>query len=212
MPITLVLADDHPIVLQGLAQLFSLEPDFTVLAQCMNGEEALQAVRKHHPDILILDLCMPGKDGLTVLREIQKEALVTKVVILTAALDDEEVLEAIRQDVRGVVLKEMAPQMLVRCVRKVYAGGQWLDQRSLARAMDKLLRREASTKQLATMLTPREIELVRMVASGLRNKEIGAKLSITEGTVKIHLHNIYEKLQVKGRTELVLLAKDKGLM
>jgi DNA-binding NarL/FixJ family response regulator len=212
MTISLVLADDHRIVLDGLVQLFSLEQDFTILACCMNGEQALAAVRQHRPDILILDLRMPGKDGLAVLRALQQERLPTRTVLMTAALDEDEVLEAIRLGVRGVVLKDMAPPLLVQCVRKVHAGGEWLEKHSVARALEKLLKREAGVQQLAGVLTSREIEMVRMVASGLRNKQIAAKLSITEGTVKIHLHNIYEKLGVKGRTELILYAQDKGLV
>lgn len=212
MPIHLVLADDHPIILDGLEILFRMEKDIQVVARCVNGEEALQAVRQHRPDILILDIRMPGKDGLAVLREMKDEDLPTRVVLLTVALDEEETLEALRLGVRGVVLKEMAPQMLVQCVRKVHAGEQWLERRSVGRALEKLLSREAGAREVAAVLTPREIEIVRMVAAGLRNKEIADKLSISEGTVKIHLHHIYEKLHLNGRLELALYAQDRGLV
>jgi DNA-binding NarL/FixJ family response regulator len=212
MTISLVLADDHPIVLEGLVQLFSLEPGFTVLACCVNGEEALRAVRYHRPDVLVLDLRMPGKDGLTVLREMHKEKLPARVVVFAAAVDEDEVLEAIRLGVRGVVLKEMVPKLLVQCVRKVHASGEWLEKRSVACALEKLLKREAGARQLANILTPREREIVRMVASGLYNKEIAQRLALAEGTVKLHLHHIYEKLQVDGRVALTLYAQDKGLV
>jgi two-component system nitrate/nitrite response regulator NarL len=212
MPIGLVLADDHPIVLDGLDHLFRQEEDFKVLARCRDGEETLQAVRKHHPDVLILDLRMPGKDGLAVLREVRKEKLATRVVLLTAEMSDAEALEAIRLRVNGVVLKEMAPQLLVKCIRKVHAGGQWWEKRSLGRAMETMLRREAGEREIAGVLTPRELQIVRLVASGLHNKEIADKLGISEGTVKIHLHHIYEKLHVDGRLELTLYAQDKGLV
>jgi DNA-binding NarL/FixJ family response regulator len=214
MPIIkLVLADDHRIILDGLAELFTQEPDCAVLACCTTGGEALQAVRKHRPDILVLDLRMPGKDGFAVLRGLQKGRLAVKVVVLTADLDDEEALEAIRLGVRGVVLKEMAVQQLVQCVRKVYRGGDWLEKNSVKRALESLLRQEArGARQDSALLTAREKELVRTVAQGLRNKEmIARELSISEGTVKIHLHNIYEKLSVKGRMELAMYARDKGL-
>jgi DNA-binding NarL/FixJ family response regulator len=212
MAIRVVLADDHPIVLDGLETLFRMEQDIQVVARCVNGEEALRAVRQHRPDILILDIRMPGKDGLEVLREMQEAEVPTQVVLLTVALDEEETLEALRLGVRGVVLKEMAPQMLVQCVRKVHAGEQWVERRSVGRAVEKLLRREAGAREVAGVLTPREIEIVRMVAAGRRNKEIADKLSISEGTVKIHLHHIYEKLQLDGRLELALYAQDKGLV
>lgn len=212
MPISLVLADDHPIILDGLEMLFREEQDFQVLARCVNGEETLQAVRHHRPDILILDIRMPGKDGLAVLREIKKDGLPTRAVLLTVGLDEDDLLEAIRLGVRGVVLKEMAPQMLVQCVRKVQAGEQWLEKRSVGRALEKMLLREAGERQVAGVLTPRELEIVRMVAAGLRNKEIADGLSISEGTVKIHLHHIYEKLHLAGRLELALYAQERGLV
>jgi DNA-binding NarL/FixJ family response regulator len=213
MPIKLVLADDHRIILDGLAGLFSQESDCTVLACCTTGDEALQAVRRHRPDILILDLRMPGKDGFAVLRDLQKGRFPIKVVVLTADLDENEVLEAIRLGVRGVVLKEMATQQLLQCVRKVYRGGDWLEKNSVKRALEGLLQQEArGVRQDSTLLTAREKELVRLVAQGLRNKEVARELSISEGTVKIHLHNIYEKLSVKGRMELAMFAKNKGLI
>ncbi len=211
MPITVVLADDHPIILDGLEALFRMEKDIEVVARCVNGEETMQAVRQLQPDILVLDIRMPGKDGIMVLRELREANLSTQVVILTVALDEEEAMEALRLGVRGVVLKEMAPQMLVQCVRKVYAGEQWLERRSVGRALEKLLWREAGSREVARVLTPREAEIVNMVAAGFRNKEIADKLSISEGTVKIHLHHIYEKLQLNGRLELALYAQERGL-
>jgi DNA-binding NarL/FixJ family response regulator len=192
--------------------LFRSEPDFQVLARCVNGREALQAVRQHRPDILILDIRMPGMDGLAVLRQLREENLPTRVVILTVSLGEDELMVLVRLGVRGVVLKEMAPQLLVQCVRKVHAGEQWLEKRSFGRAMEKMLSREAGMREVAEALTPREIEIVRMVAAGLRNKEIGDGLSISEGTVKIHLHHIYEKLRLEGRLELALYAQTKGLL
>jgi DNA-binding NarL/FixJ family response regulator len=212
MAISLVLADDHPIVLDGLENLFRQEADFTVVGRCVNGEEALRAVREYRPDVLILDIRMFRMDGLAVLREMKKEGLSTRVVLLTVALDEDQVVEAIRLGVSGVVLKEMAPQLLVQCVRKVHAGEQWLERQSFGRAMERMLRREAGAREIAGILTPREIEIVRMAATGLRNKQIAEKLFISEGTAKIHLHNIYEKLGLSDRLELARYARDKGLV
>jgi DNA-binding NarL/FixJ family response regulator len=212
MRISLVLADNHPIILDGLEQLFERGQDFKVLARCGDGEEALRAVRKHRPDILVLDLRLPGKDGLAILREMKRDKLATHVVLLTAAVDEGQVLEAIRLGVRGVVLKEMAPHLLLQCIRKVHAGEQWLEKQSVGRLLEKLLQRETAARQLALDLTPREIEIVRLVARGLRNKGIAERLSVKEGTVKIHLHNIYEKLHVDGRLELTLYAQNKGFV
>jgi DNA-binding NarL/FixJ family response regulator len=210
--IRLVLADDHPIVLDGLENLFRLEPDFRVVARCVNGEECLAAVRRYEPDVLVLDIRMPRLDGLAVLRELRREKHPVKVVLLATALEEEEVLEALRLGVRGMLLKELAPQMVVQCVRKVHAGGQWVEKQAFGRALDTLLRREAGEREAASVLTPREIEMVSMVARGLRNKEMSQRLSISEGTVKIHLHNIYRKLKVENRVELILYAQSKRLV
>ena len=211
MPIRVVLADDHPIVLDGLENLFRLEPDFEVVARCVTGAETLAAVRVHSPDVLILDVYMPGNEGLTVLRELHREKSPTRVVLLAAVLEEEEVVEALRLGVRGMVLKELAPQMVIQCVRKVHAGEQWLEKHALSRAVDILLQREAGERE-AGVLTPREIEMVGMVARGLRNKEMSEQLAISEGTVKIHLHHIYRKLNVENRVELLLYAQAKKLV
>lgn len=212
MPIRLVIADDHPIVLNGLLQLLAAEPDFAVLASCPDGVQALAALHLHHPDILLLDLNMPRLDGLEVLRRMRQEGLATRVVILTAALDEDEVLEAIRLGVRGVVLKEMAPQLLLQCLHKVAAGGEWLEKNSVGRALEKLLQRESHHEEIARQLTPREIELLKLAASGLSNAEIAEKLFISEGTVKVHLHRVYDKLQLKSRVALSIYARQKGLL
>jgi DNA-binding NarL/FixJ family response regulator len=212
MPIRLVLCDDHPIVLDGLENLFRLEPDFRVVARCMNGEECLVAVRRHQPDVLVLDIRMPRKDGLSVLRELHREKHPVKVVLLAGALEEEEVLEALRLGVRGMVLKELAPQMVIQCVRKVHAGEQWLEKQAFGRAMETLLRREAGEREAGSVLTPRELEMVGMVARGLRNKEMSERMNISEGTVKIHLHHIYRKLKVENRVDLILYAQSKRLV
>ena len=212
MAITLVLADDHPLVLSGLENLLRLEKDFKVVAQCQTGEETLQAVRKNRPDILVLDIRMPAKNGLDVLRQMRKEGLRTRVIFLTAALDEEQALEAVRLGICGVVLKEMAPKLLIQCIRKVHAGGQWLERSSFGHALETVIRREAGAREIGGTLSPREVEIVRLLAGGLRNKEIGKKLFISEGTVKIHLHHVFKKLKLRSRIALTLYAREKGLV
>lgn len=212
MPIRLVLADDHPLVLDGLTQLFASDADFDIVARCTDGEQALAATLRHRPDILVLDLRMPRKNGLAVLRELSAQQAGVRVVVLTAGLDENEVLEALRLGVRGVVLKEMAPQLLVQCLRRVHAGGQWLERGSVGRALEKLLHDAAGLHEVVALLTQREIGLVKLAAAGLSNREIAARLHITEGTVKVHLHRIYEKTKVKSRVGLTLYAREKGLV
>jgi two-component system nitrate/nitrite response regulator NarL len=211
MSITLILADDHALILDGLENLFRLEKDFKIMARCLDGEETLTALRKHKPEILILDIRMPGKGGLAVLQAMREENITTPVVLLTAAVDEEEVVEAIRLGVRGLVLKELAPKLLIQCVREVHAGGLWLEKHSVITALQKLIRRESGRQEAAQMLTPREIEIVKHVAGGFRNIEIAKRLFISEGTVKMHLHNIYQKLNLDNRTQLTRYAQEKNL-
>ena len=142
MPIRLVVADDHPLILDALQQLFSLKPDFQLLACCRNGAETLKAMKDYQPDVLILDVRMPGQDGLVVLREMRQEHCPNRVVLLTAGMEEHEVLEAVRLGAHGVVLKEMASHLLVQCVRKVHAGGQWLERHSVSRALETMLRHQ----------------------------------------------------------------------
>jgi DNA-binding NarL/FixJ family response regulator len=202
----LLLADDHPLVLDGLENLFQHEEEFEVVARCVNGKEVLAAVQQHHPDVIILDLRMTPMSGLDVLRRLAEERIQTRTVVLTAGAREREMLEAVRLGALGVVLKESAPSLLVECVRTVARGERYLQPRFLESALE---RQEPWAPE--TPLTPRELDLVRMVAQGLRNKEIAERLFITEGTVKVHLHNIYEKLGLDGRLALLRYAEDRGL-
>ncbi|NJL27947.1 MAG: response regulator transcription factor [Thermoanaerobaculia bacterium] len=210
--IRVAIADDHPIVLDGLEQLFRLEPDFALVARCRDGRETLRMVAAQTPDVLVLDVRMPQGDGLEVLRTLEREGAATRVVLLTAAVEDDQLLEALRLGARGVVLKEMAPQVLVSAVRAVAAGGEWLERGLGGRAARKLLEREQQRRDATDVLTAREIEVVRKVAAGKRNRAIANELFISEGTVKIHLHNVYDKLRCDGRLALVLWAKQHGLV
>jgi DNA-binding NarL/FixJ family response regulator len=155
---------------------------------------------------------MPEPGGLAVLRLLRDEGLPTRAVILTAAIEDDEVVEALQLGVGGVLLKAMAPKLLVQCVRKVARGEQWLEKQSAWRVLDKLLQREAGTRELQRVLTPREFEVVRLVVEGLHNNEIAAQLHVSEGTVKVHLHNTYQKLEVQGRMELSNYVRGKGVV
>ena len=210
MTIRLVLADDHPVVLDGLIRVLSLEPDLEIVATARDGEEALAAARHWQPDVLVLDIRMPVKDGLSVLRDIIREKLAARTVALTAA-DDEEVFEAIRIGVRGVVLKDMAPKLLVHCIREVHAGRRWLEKGYATQAVERLLETEARQKDVVSALTPRELQVARLSARGMHNKAIAEKLSISEGTAKLHLHHVYHKLDVEGRVGLMRYLQRRGL-
>jgi len=211
MPIRIILADDHPVVRRGLSQFIAEEEELEVVAECANGEAALQAVERFQPDVLIVDLQMPAVGGMEVLRRLREKQIALPTIVLAGNISDDEVMEAMRLGAKGVVLKEMAPSLLVQCIRKVASGGLWLEKEAVGRALEKMLQHEQSREKAREVLTPREIEITRMIARGLGNREIGEKLFISEGTVKTHLHTIYEKLGIKSRLQLANYAQEKGL-
>ena len=200
MTIRIVLADDHPVVLAGLGELLQAEPDLHVIARVADGDAALGAVRVHRPDVLVLDLRMPVRDGLSVLRALREAGDATRVVVLTAVSGDDAV-EAACLGAMGVVLKDAAPTQLIQCIRDVHAGRRWLDPSVATRAIARLAERGGVGATSGT-LTPRELEIAKLAADGMPSKAIARRLGIAEGTVKLHLHNVYEKLAVSGRFAL----------
>jgi DNA-binding NarL/FixJ family response regulator len=195
-----VLLDDHPLVLSGLQQLLQSGSDFQVVATCGTATEGLDAVQSLHPDVLVLDLRLHDENGLDVLRRLDPNER-PAVVVLTATHDEEELLDAARLGARGIVLKAMAPRVLEDCIRTVHHGGRQLNVDGLDLSR-RLAERQLVDEELRTLLTPRELEIVRLVAARLDNQEISARLSISVGTVKIHLHHTYDKLHLAGRRDL----------
>src|SRR4051794_16518789 len=196
-------------VLHGLKRLFDGETEFEVVECCGNGADAIAAARRGNVDVLLLDVKMPGLSGIDVLRSVSAERLNCSTVLLTAALSDADAVEGLRLGARGIVLKESSPDELLDCIRHVARGEQWVDTELMSRTM--AAARRDTPREPNRLLTAREREIVRMIAEGLRNKAIAERLSISEGTVKIHLHNVYEKLGLDGRLELMLHAQKHGL-
>jgi DNA-binding NarL/FixJ family response regulator len=208
--ISLVLADAHPIVLRGMQHLFQGERDLKVLACCTDADETLAAVERHRPAILVLGFNLPDRGGLALLGHLSTRGIATRVVLLTGAVTNDEITEALRLGVRGVVMKEMPPDLLVKCIRQVNHGAMWIENTSALAVVTRMLRRESELQKLRSSLTRREFQLLQLVAIGLRNNDIAGRLNITEGTIKIHLHSIYKKLGVRDRLELVLLARERA--
>jgi DNA-binding NarL/FixJ family response regulator len=208
MPMNLVLVDDHPLMLAGLTQLLRAEPDFDILATCGTVEEGLDAVSKYQPDVLVLDLKLGEDDGLSLLSRLARDSR-PAVVILTAAEDENIWLKAAQLGARGIVLKATAPRVLEDCLRAVHRGETWLNVGGVDLSI-RLAQREAAEAELESLLTPRELEVVRLVALGADNQEISDRLSISLGTVKIHLHHVYDKLRLSGREALLQLLRDKS--
>lgn len=212
MSIRLVLADDHPLVLQALDILFREQKGFDIVAACHGGREAVQAIRELRPDVAVLDLHIPGGSGLDVLREIAADRLPTKMVLLTAMIEDEDMLEALRLGVSGVVLKDLPSLSIVQCVKKVLSGERWLEMRSTSRVLEKLIHPHDGSHQEPSSLTERELEIIRLLGQGLRNKEIASRLAISTNTVKVHLTHVYDKAGVEGRVALMRYAEQNGLI
>jgi two-component system, NarL family, nitrate/nitrite response regulator NarL len=206
-PVRILIADDHAIFRDGLRKLFDGTDEVEIIGEASNGNECIKMLAKLKPDILLLDLRMPEKDGLGVLEEINFDSMPTRVIVLTAAEDDRDVVRAMRLGARGVVLKQSASDLLLKSIKKVHDGEIWLDNRMTAEVIDAFKRSaEAGQRRDKPLLSDREKEIVQLVAQGFRNREIGEKLFISEQTVKNHLHNIFDKLGVSDRLELALYA------
>lgn len=208
MPIRIVLVDDHPLVLGGLQQLLTSNPDFEVVRTCSTAAEGYRAISSDHPDILVLDLMLPGDDGLSLLRRMDTSKP-PAVVVLTAVQDPEQLLDAARLGARGIVLKATAARVLEDCIRAVHDGEQRLTVDGVDLSQRVAERRKIEA-ELGDRLTPRELEILQMVSVKLDNREIASRLSISVGTVKIHLHHVFDKLRLKGRKELLDFLRDRG--
>lgn len=212
--IHIIVADDHRIFRDGLCKLLAMEPDFRVEGETGDGERAVQLVQERCPDILLLDLAM-HPDGLEVLRMLANQAVTTRSILLTAAIENWRIVEALRLGARGVVLKEAATVVLFKCIRAVMAGQYWIGNEAVADLV-KLVReitlRASKQNCPKNGLTPRELQIISTIVGGYSNKEIAQELSISEDTVKHHLTNIFDKLGVSSRLELATYAISQRLV
>ncbi|HEY0148769.1 MAG TPA: response regulator transcription factor [Allosphingosinicella sp.] len=201
----LLLADDDPLTREGIKLLLANSP-YRVVGEAENGAEALALVPTARPDLLLLDFDMPERSGFEVLRTLRERGDKRPVVLLTGRIPDERVYQALQAGLNGLVIKAMAMRQLLTCLDSVTAGRRWIDHEILQRAMDYSLNAQdgADAGPLGT-LSQRERSVADLVVRGLKNRDIAAELGIGEGTVKVHLHNIFEKLGVASRTELALL-------
>jgi two-component system nitrate/nitrite response regulator NarP len=199
-----LLADDHPFILAGLLSILT-DTDYQVVGALSSGEELLEQLSKLRPDILLMDVSMPGHSGLDVLRILRSRGDQRIVVLLTASLDDQNLLEALNLGVQGIVLKESAQHLLLECLATVRDGKRWIQQDLLQRALH--LTAEGGSGSPLDTLTAKERAVAELVSNGRRNREVASQLGMSEGTVKVYLHRIYEKLAVSSRTELSILMR-----
>jgi DNA-binding NarL/FixJ family response regulator len=203
----LVIVDDHLIVLDGLRRMIETEPGWSVVATCRSAAHAIEVVAAEPVDLVVLDLRMPGMGGLELAKRLRRDRPGLRLVVLTADISDEDLAEATRHGVNGVVLKEQAPAVLLDCIRAVVAGGTFFIDESLNAALERIHKRGAERDWVLQALTPREMEVSRLAAAGYRSRDIGSQLGISPGTVKLHLHSIYNKLDISSRVELANLSQ-----
>ncbi|NWK97031.1 DNA-binding response regulator [Sphingobium lactosutens] len=201
-PYSVFLADDHPVVLRGLAELINLEKDFRVVGSTSEPKNAFAMIDRLKPDIAVLDINMPDVSGLALLRRMRNADLPVRVIFLTAVITDAQLSEALANGIWGLLLKESAPDALIDCLRRVGAGYPWLPDELAARANPPW---HEGIKPGLDALTPREMEIAGHACRGLSNRLIASELGASEGTVKIHLHNIFQKLKIRNRTALAAI-------
>ena len=216
-PIRIVIADDHPIFRDGLRRLLESEGDMKVVGEACDGREAVKLATEIKPDILLLDLAMPKHPGLEALRDLSTGANSSpvRVILLTAAAEKSQIVEALQLGARGVVLKDSATQLLLKAIHTVMSGEYWVGRESVSNLVQYLRTLMQSSSDEARQrkfgLTPRELEIVSAVVAGYANREIAEYFKISEDTVKHHLSNIFDKLGVSTRLELALFAVNQGL-
>jgi len=216
--IDVLLVDDQTLIRQGIRVLLEIEPDIRVVGQAGDGSEAIRQVEALHPQVVLMDVRMPGMDGVAATREISTRFPEVGVIILTTFDDDETVFDGLRAGARGYLLKDVSSEQMAEAVRKVAAGEALIQPRLTRRVLAEFSRLaaaptpEAQAPSLPFPLTERELEVLQALARGLSNREIAAQLVITEGTVKNHVSNLIDKLQVRDRTQAVLKGQELGLI
>jgi two-component system, NarL family, nitrate/nitrite response regulator NarL len=212
--VRILIADDHPIFRDGLKRLLESERGFRVVGEACDGVEAVDLVKKLNPEILLLDLAMPRRAGIEALRDLSTDTFPVRVILLTAAAEKEQIVEALQLGARGVVLKDSATQILLKSIRAVMDGEYWVGRESvsnLVQYLRGLIGFGTPPRRSRYGLTPRELEIISAVVAGYANREIAEHFKISEDTVKHHLSNIFDKLGVSTRLELALFAVNQAL-
>jgi DNA-binding NarL/FixJ family response regulator len=211
-PIKVVVADDHTLFRDGMKKVLSLEKDILVVGEAARGDEVIKTVERSKPDVLLLDLRMPKADVVQTLLDVKERSPATKVLILTAYAEEESIMNAAKGGARGYLLKGADFATLLQAIKKVHSGGLWIDkdiptgetfEEIAAAQMDPFA--SVQHDEAVDSLTRRELEILRLVAEGLTNDEIGKKIFISEKTVKTHLTNIFDKLKVNNRFKAALM-------
>ncbi len=207
MAIRVLIVDDHGVVRQGLRMYLGSSSEFEIIGEARNGREAVDLARQLQPDVVLMDLLMPGMDGIAATAEIRRELPEVEVIALTSVLEDTAVSQAVRAGAIGYLLKDAESEELLSAIRAAAAGRVYLTPTALTR----LMRDVHAPQQILEPLTPRELDVLRLLADGKSNREIGRALNITDQTVKSHVSHVLDKLGVTSRTQAALYAIDSGL-
>ena len=202
-PLRIMIADDHFVVRMGLTAVVNTQPDMTVIAEATNGKQAVEMYAQHRPDVVLMDVRMPEMDGIEAITDIRKDYQDARFIVLTTYDGDEDIYRALQAGARAYLLKDMLRDELVEAIRAVYAGQRRIPAEVASRLAERMTR---------TQLTARELEVLKHIAQGKSNKIIAADLSISEGTVKIHVNNILSKLGVSDRTHAATFALQRGII
>ena len=200
--IRILLVDDHAVIRMGLTTAVSDAADMDVVADVESGPDAIEAFRKHRPDVVVLDLRLQGMSGIETIHTLREEFKTARILIFSSYATGEEIYRAMKAGAAGFVLKEMSLDRLLEAIRAVHQGAQYMPSEIAARVGERLL----------AHLTPREIEVLHLLARGLSNKEIGAQLGVVEGTVKIHITSVFNKLGVSDRTQALIESIKRGIV
>lgn len=201
--IHILIVDDHPVVRQGLAAMIDREPDMVVVCQVCNGNAAIVAFRQHQPDVTLMDLRMPEMDGVAAITAICGEFANARIIVLTTYDGDEDIYRGLKAGAMGYLLKDAEPDELLAAIRMVNAGKKYIPASVGAKLAERIG---------ILQLSGRELEVIRLMATGMNNQEIGAVLQISEGTVKYHVNNIFSKLGVSDRIQAVITALKRGIV
>jgi len=208
--IRVLIADDHAVVRQGLRTFLDLQADIDVVGEAADGEEAVAAAQEHAPDVILLDLAMPVLDGIGALRRLRETTPAARVIVLTSFGEDERLFTALRAGATGYLLKDVEPAELVRAIRTAHAGQSSLSPAVAARVIEELA--SGGRRGAVDSLTPRELEVLCLIARGRSNKRIALELGVAEKTVKTHVSHVLAKLGLSDRTQAALYAVRAGLV